>query len=84
MREVARQLGGVAEGLSRLGFFLFLFLMLGLYCILWLVLSLLEECHVFMQNKAPPHVEGDLLRQGTQSIFGRKSWKKYFFIVSGS
>ena len=36
------------------------------------------------QNKAPPHVEGELLKQNTKAYVGKKGWKKYFFIVSQS
>ena len=40
--------------------------------------------HTHTQNKAPPHVEGELLKQNTKAIVGKKGWKKYFFIVSQS
>lgn len=40
--------------------------------------------HIHLQNKAPPHVEGELLKQNTKAIVGKKGWKKYFFIVSPS
>lgn len=32
-------------------------------------------------NKAPPHVEGELLKQNIKATFGRKGWRKFFFIV---
>ena len=38
--------------------------------------------HAHSQNKAPPHVEGELLKQNSKAIVGKKGWRKYFFIVS--
>ena len=34
------------------------------------------------QNKAPPHVEGELLKQNTKGMLGKKGWTKFYFIVS--
>ena len=34
------------------------------------------------QNKAPPHVEGELLKQNVKSMLGKKGWTKFYFIVS--
>ena len=39
-------------------------------------------CSPPSQNKAPPHVEGELLKQNIKATFGKKGWRKYFFIVS--
>ena len=46
--------------------------------------SLSREIHppIFfpLQNKAPPHLEGYLLKQRQSSVL-KKGWKKFFFIV---
>ncbi|XP_064387985.1 uncharacterized protein LOC135336189 isoform X2 [Halichondria panicea] len=34
-------------------------------------------------NKAPPHVEGELLKENVKTTFGRRGWRKYFFVVRG-
>ena len=36
-----------------------------------------------LQNKAPPHIEGELLKQKDRAVIGRKKgWKKYLLVMS--